>query len=152
AIEDGKTAVTTLRRMPAITNDGFADEAEFQSDIAISQLRLGMYLQANGHYDEAEQALNEGLSLAEQLASDHVTRPRYREIAARTRGELGMSCLATGKLPEAVAACRAATSRLEAFVFESPLVPDHQEGFACALHGLARCLVASGEKDEATKY
>lgn len=153
AVEDSKTAVTTLTKLHSSVKEEYpADEGELQSELALSYLRWGSYLQASRRFAEAEPVLGEGLNLCERLVSANLTRPRYRELAALTRTELGMVLLANGKLSEAVSACREAASRMEGFVVESPTIPDNHEGYARTLHHVALCLAAKGDMAGATKY
>jgi tetratricopeptide (TPR) repeat protein len=120
----------------------------YRLGLARSHLSLG-HLSEETDPPRAELDYGGARELYEKLATDHPTVPAYRQELAHTHHNLGALLQKTGRLSEAVKACRRARDLQEKLADEFPGVPAYSQEVAQSHHALGGLLQQAGQLREA---
>lgn len=124
------------------------DEEGDRYQLVGSLLALGRAQFDFREFDLARRQFDRALALADRLAADFPTVPKYRESAANAHFHIALVLRATGRDREAVAEHRKAIASREAVAAEFPDQPRPREQLALAYSNLGVLLQKTGDDRE----
>jgi serine/threonine protein kinase len=145
AAEEGKRlqtdAVADLRRIV----EAHPGNADYRTDLASANAKLGTTLAAAGDRAGAEAAFNAALAEYGKLAADRPDRPEYRERLAYAHGGLGALLMRSGDPAGSAERYRAAVALRRRLAEEHPERIDHRENLGRSLGHLGFALSRLGD-------
>ncbi len=110
------------------------DNADYQSDLAISRTNLGGLLGETGRMDQAAEEFRKTIPIWEALVRRNPSHGAYRQRLGHTWYSLGQACSFAARNDEARQAHARARAVLEELVRDESQVPEHRKELALAIN------------------